>query len=543
MSDIARESAWMALGTIVSRITGFARLMLLVWAIGTSVNADLFNTANTLPNSLYILVAGGVFNVVLVPQLVRAMKHDDNGEAYAQRVITLGLLVLAAATAVLVVAVPLIVRLVFASRLLSPALAEQRADATFLMYLCLPQVFFYGAFVLVGQVLNARGRFGPMMWAPILNNVIACTVLGMYLGVYGARNGSDGFSTAEILLLGIGSTLGIAVQAAALVPYLRRAGFHYRPRFDFRATAANGGSLGHTLRLGTWTLLFIVVNQLAFVVVNRFATGGNLAGAAQGTQGSGSAVYELGFLISQVPHGVITVSLATAILPTLSAAAADGHFDRLRFELGRTVRLALVVLVPLAVAVACLGTALGSALAIGAASGQGAILGGVITAFALAMVTYSGHYLMLRGFYAAEDTRSPFFLQVAIAALNVSLAAVLVRHAEPRHVAMVLALAFGLAYAAGVTASSTLLSRRAGSLLDREMATYLRRLVLACAVEAAVMLAIALPLEHQWPASPPAGLAIGLLAGVPGTVAFLLAAKATRLDEVRYLVTALRNRR
>lgn len=527
MSNIARASAWMALGTIVSRVTGFARLMLLIWAIGTSVDADLFNTANTLPNSLYILVAGGVFNVVLVPQLVRAMRQSDGGDAFAQRVITLGLLVLGVATVVLMAAVPLIVRLVFDSRILLPRFAEQHADAVFLMYLCLPQVFFYGAFVLVGQVLNARGRFGPMMWAPIVNNLIACAVIGTYLVLFGAEDGADGFTDRQILLLGIGSTVGIAVQAFALLPYLRRAGFRYRPRFDFR-----GVGLGHTLRLGVWTLMFIVVNQVAFVVINRFATGGNLAGAAQGTPGSGSAVYELGFLVSQVPHGVITVSLATAILPTLSAAAADGLLDHVRVELARTVRLALVVLVPLAVLVACLGMSLGNLLALGAASAKAGVIGGVITAFALAMVTFSAHYLMLRGFYATEDTRTPFFLQAGIAALNIGLAVLLVRGAAPADVALRLALAFGLAYAVGALASSLVLSRRIGNLLDAQMRSFALRLALAGAVEAIVLLGIAEALDE-----------FALLAAPAGALAFLLTAKAVKIEEVRYLATALRNRR
>ena len=186
----------MALGTVVSRITGFVRLLLIAFTIGTLLDADLFNNANTIPNALYILVAGGIFNVVLVPQLVRTMKQDaDGGDAYAQRVITLGLLVLAVATAVLLLVVPGLVHLVFDQKLFTPGFEDQRESARLLMWLCMPQVFFYGAFVLVGQVLNARGRFGPMMWAPIANNLVAVAVLGIYIGVFGTSNGTDGFST------------------------------------------------------------------------------------------------------------------------------------------------------------------------------------------------------------------------------------------------------------------------------------------------------------------------------------------------------------
>src|SRR5690349_18966292 len=150
--DIARSSAWMALGTVGSRVTGFVRLLLIAATIGTALDADIFNNANTIPNALYILVAGGVFNVVLVPQLVRTMKRDeDGGEAYAQRVITLGLLVLLVATVVLVLVVPALVHVVFDQRLFDAGFEEQRRSARLLMALCMPQVFFYGAFVLVGQ--------------------------------------------------------------------------------------------------------------------------------------------------------------------------------------------------------------------------------------------------------------------------------------------------------------------------------------------------------------------------------------------------------
>ena len=196
-AGIARASAWMALGTIVSRFTGLLRMLLLVFVIGKSLDADIFDAANTIPNALYILVAGGIFNVVLVPQLVRSMKHDDDGgDAYANRVITLGLLVLAAATAILMIAVPWLLHVFFDGSLFSASNTQQRESAQLLMLLCMPQVFFYGAFVLVGQVLNARQRFGPMMWAPIVNNLAAIAVLIVYAVVFGSSDGVDGFTTS-----------------------------------------------------------------------------------------------------------------------------------------------------------------------------------------------------------------------------------------------------------------------------------------------------------------------------------------------------------
>ena len=196
---------------------------------------------------------------------------------------------------------------------------EAKESVVDLARYCLPQVFFYGMYVLVGQILNARGRFGPMMWAPIANNVISVAMLVTYLVVFGADDPQRRAATprASEALLGIGSTLGIAAQLLILLPYLAAAGVVLRPRFDFRGTG-----LGHTLRLGVWTVLFVVVNQIAYTVVVRLSTGGTASGDPEGT---GYSVYSATFLIMMVPHSVVTVSLATAILP---GAVAPRHGRR-----------------------------------------------------------------------------------------------------------------------------------------------------------------------------------------------------------------------
>ncbi len=538
---IARASAWMALGTIVSRVTGLLRAVLLAAAIGTQANADLFDIANTIPNSLYILLAGGVFNVVLVPQLVRAMKHDeDGGTAYANRVITLGLLVLGIGTLVLLALVPYLLHLVYDSSLFAPGSGPKLESARLLMLLCLPQVFFYGAFVLTGQVLNARGRFGPMMWAPIVNNVVACTVIVAYVFVFGASSGVDGFSTSEGLLLGLGSTTAIALQALVLIPYLRKAGFRFRPRFDFR-----GVGLGHTLKLGAWTLAFIIANQIAFITINRIATKGTLEGATEGKSAAGSTVYGLGFLISQFPHGVITVSLATAVIPTLAALAADHHYRRFRVELGRTVRIALSIVAPVAVALLCLGQpATAIAGGIGSLGGQTVPIGHTIQAFSLAMVTFTVHYLMLRGFYANEDNRTPFFIQVVIAAVNIALAYKLAISVEPDRVAMMLALAFGIAYLVGAILSATLLAFAVGNVFDWEMLVFTVRLVVACGLAAFVALGFAHGLDTAGiePARAVGGAITTAVAGLAGAITYVISARVLGMDQLTYVVDTLRRR-
>jgi putative peptidoglycan lipid II flippase len=537
-SSVARNSAWMALGTIVSRLTGFARLYLLAFTVGTHLNGDLFNNANTLPNTLYILVAGGVFNVVLVPQMVRAMRRDaDGGEAYVNRVMTLGLLVLAVATLVLVIAVPLILHVVFSGLLFTPGFDDQYASARLLMWLCMPQVFFYGTFVLLGQVLNARGVFGPMMWAPIANNLVAIAMLGTYLTIFGSSDGRGGFTTTQTAVLGLGSTLGIAVQAALLIPYLRRAGFRYRPRYDFRRTG-----LGHTLRLGAWTLGFILANQTAYIVVQRLGVKANLEGAAVGTAAAGSTVYEIGYLMSQMPHGVITVSLATAVIPTLSALAADQALAELGEQLGRVLRVVLAVIAPLAVAAAVLGPTAIHVIAFGGVRANAHAIGWTVAAFAPAMVLFAVHYMMLRGFYAMENTRTPFLIQLAVAGTNVVAALVLTSRVDPQNVSVALALAFGASYLVGATLSATLLPGTA--VFGPEMRLFLVRLAIACVGAALVMLAVLTALHASGvPADTPArSLGLVALAGPAGAGTYLLLARMVGLTELASVVSALRRR-
>src|SRR5919107_734905 len=369
----------MVAGTLVSRVLGFGRLMLLVFLFGNGTRqAEMFAIANTVPNSMYILLAGGVLNTVLVPQIVRAIKGDaDRGEAYTNRIMTAGLIALGLITVVLTLAVPWILSLYTASGWKSPKLAAQYDSMIMLGYYCMPQVFFYGVHVLAGQVLNARDRFGPMMWAPIANNVVSIAVLALFAVVFGSGDTAEPFSTGEELLLGLGSTLGIAVQAAVLVPFLRAAGYHFRPRFDFR-----GVGLGKTLRLAKWTLGFVLVTQLALVVVSKLATR-----ATAGGSGAGLTAYYNAYALWILPHSLITVSLATAMLPAASRLAASADLDGVAAETTRAIRLALTALLPAAVAFVTLGVPLAQLLfGFGQGARDASFVGWALMALALGLV-------------------------------------------------------------------------------------------------------------------------------------------------------------
>ncbi|UPK75044.1 murein biosynthesis integral membrane protein MurJ [Nocardioidaceae bacterium SCSIO 66511] len=543
-NPLLNASLVMALGTIVSRLTGFVKTALVAVALGVSINADVFTVANTVPNTMYILVAGGVFNVVLVPQLVRAMKNDsDGGDAYANRVVTLGLLVLLGATVLLVLVTPYLARLLFDPSLFTAGFAAERDSAYALMRYCMPQVFFYGAFVLCGQILNARGRFGPMMWAPIVNNLVSALVMLSYIAVYGSSDAdaSGGFSDAAEILLGVGSTLGIALQAAVLIPYLRRAGFRYRMRFDFR-----GVGLGHTIRLGGWTLLFVIVNQITYIVVNRLATASSTDASSEGTQAAGATVYQIAFLISQVPHGIITVSVFTATIPLLSSIAADHDYPRMRRELVGAMRMVLVAIVPIAVTVACTGQLIATAMtSYGGLTGSTDVIGKTIIAFTPAMILFSMHYMTLRGFYADEDTRTPFTVQIWLALTNIVAAIVLTSFARTDQVAMFLAIAYGLGYLVGFLIASTRLSGRIGSIVNASMLGFFARLAIASAV-AGVAIVACIRLGDELGVSGDSARAAFVLLGVSGLVGaavYVIASRLVRLREVTGLLRAIRGRR
>ena len=535
-SRVLANSAVMAAGTVVSRLSGYVRSILLAAALGNLIHADVFNVANVLPNMLYILLAGGIFNAVLVPQLVRAAKNDeDQGEAYTNRVVTLAALFLGGVTVLLVIGAPLLLRLFLAG----DYPADGRESAVDLARYCLPQVFFYGMYVLVGQILNARGRFGPMMWAPIANNVISISMLVAYLVAFGADDPeAGGYSAGREALLGIGSTVGIAVQLLILLPVLRAAGVVVRPRFDFRGTG-----LGRTLRLGGWTVLFVVVNQIAYTFVVRLSSSGTAGGDPTGT---GYTVYSQTFLIMMVPHAIVTVSLTTAILPALARRANSDDLAGLGGLLSSTVRTALVVVVPFAALLPVVAPALAQVL-----FGYGAAAESVenyvpsLALFGAGLVVFTVHYLMLRGYYALELTRTVFYIQCAVAATNIVAALVLVASTSVKWTSPALIGAYTAAYLVGAVVSSVMLQRRIGGLGDGVWSAFLGKLVVAVVVSTgvALLLRVVLPALPSDPSVIEAFFHLVLLGGA-AVPAYLLAARALRIDEVTsVLSTVLRRTR
>ena len=532
---LLNATAVMASGTMVSRVLGFARAILLAFVLGNGTRqAEMFDTSTLIPNTLYMLFAGGALNTVLVPQIVRAIKNDaDGGQAFVNRIMTAFLAALAAVATLMTLAAPLALLLWTNASWRTPALGAHYASLTYLTYLTMPQIFFYGAFFLVGQVLNAKDRFGPMMWAPIANNVIQILVLTGYVAVWGTgADTSAPFGTAQMWLLGLGSTAGIVVQTLILIPYMRQSGFSYRPRWDLKGTG-----LGRTFHMAKWMLGYTALTMIAQTVVWNLATS-----AVAGGSGGGGSAYNKAYLIWILPHSLLTVSLATAMLPSASRKAEAGDLTGVEQETTRAVQLATTFLLPGSLGLLVLAEPI-TRLAFG--HGQGAddahFVAWALMAFAVGLVPYTIQYLYLRGFYAMEETRTPFYLQVVISGLNalLALAFVLVWN-DPPSVAARLALSYSVAYAVGWLLSHRWLKKHLPTLSGTAILGHLRKVLLA-SIPAAVL---------AWGVTWAFGRfnslllqAIGLIvAAVIALLAFFFVAKRLHLTEATQLLTVLRRR-
>lgn len=536
----------MAWATTIARLTGYFRAVLLVAALGNGLHADLFSVANTIPNMLVVLLGAGVFNAVLVPQLVRAHREGD-GSAYVNQVITLFGALLMVATVALTAAAPLVLRVFLSPSLTEPALADQYRSAVALAYCCLPQIFFYGVFALVGQILNSRGVFGPMMWAPVLNNIVAIAVLGTYLGTFGSDAARCGaYSGTQVLLLGVGTTLGVLVQCLALLPSLRSAGIRYRPTVRLASPR-----MRTTLRLGAWTMAVVLTNQVVYAVIVRLASGGTTAGAdcSTGASGSGTGytIYSSAYLLIMAPHAIATVSLMTATLPGLAALAATGERRELARRLAASLRLVMAVIVPIATLIVLLAPAIADLVwGYGTGAGSSQLFAPTLACFAIALVCFTAHYVALRGLYALEANQAVLGLQIVIGTVNLVLAVLLVAGTDRTLTAPALASAYAVAYGVGSVLSWSLLARRLDARQYWRTRAALVRIGLCSCLGAIGCLVTVRTASGHWIVEATSKTAELLTAGAATAVflaAYLSLARALRLPELQMLRGALSSRR
>ncbi|MCF3960941.1 murein biosynthesis integral membrane protein MurJ [Streptomyces fuscigenes] len=539
-ASLLKSSAIMAAGTIVSRLTGFLRTLVMAAAIGVGTLNDTYQVANTLPTMIYVLVGGGALNAVFIPQLVRAMKNDDDGgEAYANRLLTLVVVLLAGVTTICVLGAPLLIRVMSPTYVDHP---DTNAVAIAFARYCLPTMFFMGIHVVMGQILNARERFGAMMWTPVLNNIIVIATFGAFIWAFGTSShsgvGPSNISPEGVRLLGIGTLLGLAVQALSMIPYLRQAGFKIRFRFDWR-----GHGLGKAAGLAKWTFFFVLANQLGLIVVTELATWAGTLAEKQGHSGTGIAGYNNALLLWQMPQAIITVSIMTAVLPRIARAAADGDTGAVRDDISYGLRTSAVAIVPCAFAFVALGVPLASLLYAAADADGARNIGFILMAFGLGLIPYSVQYVVLRGFYAYEDTRTPFYNTVIVAAVNAAASGACALVLPHRWAVVGMAGSYGLAYAVGVGVAWRRLKKRMGGDLDgsRVVRTYAR--LCMAAVPAAVVAGIAgFGLLHVIGTGAAGAFTALVAGGILMLAIFFVAAKKMRIEELNGMVGMVRGR-
>jgi putative peptidoglycan lipid II flippase len=402
----------LASGTIVSRVLGFISAAVLANTLGTlGAAANTFTIANQLPNNIYAIIAGGLLSAILVPQIVRASRHDDGGEKFINRVVTLGVVVfLGIAILATLLAGPL-VHLYAQQQTGGSARGFSALDfqlATAFAYWCLPQVFFYALYSLLGEVLNARKVFGPFTWAPVANNLIAIGGLLAFNLLYASveHSKSSAWTPGMVALIGGSATLGVCAQSVFLVLFWRRAGLHYRPEFRWR-----GVGLGRVGKAAFWTFLMILITQLAGVVQSKVAT---LAGA----HNASNAILRFAWLIFMLPHGIITISIATPYFTRMSGHAQRGDFDSLRRDIGSSLRMIGMLLLFACVALIVVANPLSAVFA--TRSSANYAMAAVLVAYLVGLLPFSIVFVLQRAFYALEDTRTPFLFQTFQSVLLVS---------------------------------------------------------------------------------------------------------------------------
>jgi putative peptidoglycan lipid II flippase len=403
--SLARSTAGMAAGTIASRVLGMVRASMQIAVVGTLLSGDAWDVANTLPNIIYLLIAGGVINAVLVPQITRAASHPDGGREYVDRLLTLAITAIAVVTVVFTLAAPLLVRL-YSTATWTP---DVRSLSTAFALICMPQIFFYGLYTLLGQVLNARNHFAAYMWAPVAANIVAIAGMGYFLLTYPRQAGAASWTSPMVWVLAGSATAGIAAQALVLVVPLWRSGFRFRPRWGFRGVGLRSAST-----VALWTFAALGVPTLGFIITSQVLTYAGKAGNLAGLNVPGKISYSTAFLLFMLPHSLVTVSLVTALFTRMSRAAHIGDLGEVRADIHKGLRLTAVATVPATVGAFVLGFAATATLYPGTSEAGTRGIAEVMMAMMFGLVPFGAFYLLQRVFYAFEDGKTPFKLQVVV---------------------------------------------------------------------------------------------------------------------------------
>ena len=476
--SVARSSMLMASGTILSRVLGFARTILLAATIGVTTDAaDAFGVANQLPNNVYAIIVTGLLNAVLIPQLVKARSNKDGGKGYVDRLLTLIITVFFVVTVVVTIAAPALVSLYT-----SGWNDQQLALATAFAYWCLPQLFFYGLYSLLGEVLNSRSIFGPYMWAPVLNNIVATVGLVAFIILFGldptGSRAIENWSADQIALLSGGATIGVASQALILFWAWKRAEIKFSFNFRWR-----GFGLRPALKAASWSLGMVVVTQIGGVVQTIVASGAISARATNSAVAS-VAVAAIAWLVFMVPHSVVTVSVATAYFTKMAKHANEKKMDLFRKDFSAGLRAISVFAVFFSVAMIVLAYPM-SRVFIGELAAT-ISLGNVLIALLVGLLPFSFVYMMQRAFYALEDTKTPFMFTLVQIGIYVIGATVISQTVTAEWLVVALSLLTSTSVTIQAIIAYTMLVKRVGSLGDHKIATVLAQLIFAGVLAGAI---------------------------------------------------------
>lgn len=520
VNGLVRSSTNMALGTVVARITGLIRGLLIVALLGTALLGDTFNVANTMPNILFNLLVGGALTSVFMPQIVQSLRDDDGGQEFISKLYSVSIYFLLIITVVGVIFSPFLVKLYAPQFFGRP---EFEITVT-LMRFCLPQVFFLGLFAILGQIANAKNKFGPMMWAPVLNNVASILFLSWLLKIQGKLLLST-ISNIDLVVIGLGTTFAYSLQALILYPVILKSGLKLKLTFKIKDSR-----IIKSLRLASWSFLYATISQVSFLVTVIISTSAAVNSSELGNStGVGFTPYANAYLILLVPHSIITVSVVTAMLPQLSNFVIDKQFESFNNLLNISIKMVGIFVVPAALLFLSFGTLITDSIFIGISYSDANYLGRVLAAFSLGLIPVSVNLILLRAFNAFEDIKTPVVINLVMNLISIILSIIVGFYIDPYWVTFGLALIFTFHYFIGISISSVLLRRHKIDLqLKKIIVFYLKIVVISL-----ISLSLVWFLRDEIPGRNIVKLAIVIAIDI---LSFALVAKLFRVREVNLLL-------
>ncbi|WP_407939479.1 lipid II flippase MurJ [Nocardia terrae] len=470
---LVRDSGSIAIATLVSRITGFGKQLMLLTVLGPAI-ASAFTVASTIPTMISELLLGAVLTAIVVPTLVRAEKEDpDGGAAFVRRLVTAAGTVLAIGTMLAIAAAPVMTTHIF----LSNDGKVNTALTTALAFLLLPAILFYGMSALLMAILNTHQNFKPGAWAPVLNNLVVLVVLAIYALTPGEISLDPvRMGDTKLLVLGVGVTIGVIVQMVSLLPAIRREGIDLRPLWGIDARLKQFAGMGAAI------ILYVLISQLGWIFATRVSSHVDVAGPA---------IYQNAWALLQLPYGVIGVTLLTAIMPRLSRNAAADDTPAVVDDLGAATRLTMIALVPIVTFLTFAGPQIGEALyGYGRFGGSAGRLGEAVSWSAFTLIPYALVLIHLRVFYAREQAWTPTWIILGITSVKIALSALAPVFFSDKHVVIALGVANGLGFVSGAIIGAWLLHRSLGDLRMTNVGRTITRVGLASLAGGAVMLIV-----------------------------------------------------